>query len=274
MSIEINWRYFLYAFASFLPSMVPSNALASNLEVKLKSVDAIGDLPTPIKNNADFQVSVSGKFLIMNVATIGGCKDHIIELFLSREVLEKWPPISPGVIRYDMQGDDCKAALKLSARIDLTKFDHLAGIHDLSISTGSSSDVYLTVDPFSVKYQDNSEVDLKAGQPKMLGQSVRYLREAGIISGIDRDWINFKVGYGGGCEQHVFNAWTPQIPPSTDSRTIDVLIVHDDRGDKCKAIVERDLFIDIEGFRLPAGEHEFRIRSLGARSSVIKYQNK
>ncbi|MCK5536244.1 MAG: hypothetical protein KAI79_05415 [Bacteroidales bacterium] len=59
------------------------------------------------------------------------------------------------------------------------------------------------------------------------------------------EWLNLKVSYGGGCENHTFKAyWSGVLEYSNPPQTY-VLLTHQSNNDFCEAYITQDLSINL-----------------------------
>lgn len=66
---------------------------------------------------------------------------------------------------------------------------------------------------------------------------------------IEEDTLHLTARFGGGCEDHEFSAcWNGSFMESFPVQ-VRVEIIHDDKGDTCKAMVHEELQLDLSALR-------------------------
>lgn len=115
--------------------------------------------------------------------------------------------------------------------------------NDQAQTDSTPADTVVTDDVQSSKHKENMLVTLQVvDELPASGPSASFDIES---TKVVEDSLQLKVGYGGGCKEHVFTAywapvWNEESPVSTE-----ILISHDHNDDECEAQLRSTLTIDL-----------------------------
>lgn len=82
-------------------------------------------------------------------------------------------------------------------------------------------------------------------------------------------FVRLDLAYSGGCEAHAFAVWWSGVVGASDPPQVPLTLQHDDRGDRCEALVERSIWVDLSPLHeILLGTDQFLVRFDGLPGSI------
>jgi len=116
-------------------------------------------------------------------------------------------------------------------------------INSQAVTDANFDDAGVAVNAFDAGPETANPINMQVdGSGKFSRKSDAFDLEAAELHG---DLLKLIVGYGGGCETHRFVVWTDNSFSQSQPPVIKLFVAHDSNGDRCEALIQRALWIDL-----------------------------